>query len=633
MSETNDLIFGKVDKQISSTLSLYLKEIITFTLNQKTELNTWNYWTKNSPSTLENPLPDDLDDTFNALFILLKNESVPGALVTPKILESMVRALISTEKIFENIYTSYNTWISNDPKFKDTDPVVQVIIFRVLEYINSVPEKFKAFIKTYIENILDTIANKPLIPVSKYYISNAYVLSEISFLSFVDQEKMRTAIHAFEYVRSNNLLDNPNNTQYPNQETIDTDELFIAQAKENIYTYETLTSYNVDKSEIPQHVNKYTYTLTGKFTKLYIESTKDGNRIYAGSQHLDTAFQIRYLATLLGKIDTEIRRLKTQEIYTLIFNDLNIKLYKFISRSSNKESVQRIIDTIFKGNGKLIIQDLISELYKFSGNLTPTNTDTTLDTYQLTDIYKIQIYGWISYTISDMCIDHEIENTYIGICLDFNMHMHHEIERTIRRIKAKKPYDTTYLEVSISSTLSELHVAQYNAMAKFRDFDSEGSKSIGYAITPLLLLASRINISREDIDNMIELYRSTLACRQLSDDAHDFEEDYKNNIPNFITQRIWFYSNKMNIDIHSEIWKESEKRSTTIKKIFCEYVLPELKERISKFTSKALECLEKLKPFVDPQYIEIKTAEIERYRNGVFRAVLEIETSKLLTQK
>lgn len=630
LSETNNLIFGKVDKEVSSTLNLYLKEIITFTLNQKTELNTWNYWSKNSSSALENPFPDDLDDTFNALFVLLKNESVPGALVTPKILGSMVRTLISSEMTSEGPHTSYNTWISNDPKFRDRDPVVQVIIFRVLEHINSVPEKFKAFIKAYLENILDTIINTPLVPVSKYYISNAYVLSEISFLSFVDKEKIRTAIHAFEDGRFYSLLNNPNNAQYPDQETIDTDELFIAQAKENICTYETLTSDTIDESKMPQHINKYTYTLTSKFSKLYIESTKNDDRIYAGSQHLDTAFQIRYLATLVDKIDTEIKRLKTQEIYTLIFNDLYIKLYRFISISPNKESVQRIIDTVFKGNGEMIIQELISELYDFSENLTFTNTDPVLSTYQLADICKIQIYGWISYTISDMCIDHEIESTYIGICLDINMYMHHEIQRIIRRIKTEKQHDTTYLEMRISSVLSELHETQYNALAKFCDLNSEGSKSIGHAVAPLLLLASRKNISKEDIDNIIEFYRNSLSCRQLSDDAHDFEEDYENDTPNFVTQRIWSYSNKMNIDIHSETQEESEK-SAAIKKIFCEYVLPVLKERISKFTSKALGCLDKLKPYINSRYLEMRAAEIERYRNGVLRAIVEIETSKLLT--
>jgi len=194
-------IGSKIQNRIEDIIRIQT-DVIT---QQETSTNSWNYWKRESFEYQKNPYPDDLDDTCNAHYIFLVQEYLKNVKAhigntpfaryfNPKKTFNFTNQLLRSEIKFKTanegtIYetsdgtihcSAYNTWIQGSTRqdMEDIDPVVQVILYKVLSILKSIPENFKIFIEQKISRMSTELWD------SKYYHSKLYVLSELSSLPF-----------------------------------------------------------------------------------------------------------------------------------------------------------------------------------------------------------------------------------------------------------------------------------------------------------------------------------------------------------------------------------------------------------------------------------------------------------------
>jgi hypothetical protein len=318
---------------LSYQIDISIKNIISFLISQFSSLYTLNYIQRDLPS----PYPDDIDDTFSALFAI--QNYLPNWTKGP----TLATIIFTLDKIRDkDIPFLFNTWykaqIDTDTESDSWHSLDIVALSAIVAYFESLHLPCESLKTHIIENIkLFTAETSEFYPFSYMAL---YLLSriQISNVEFKDIMTRLTGEHITHSPDSNTLL-----PHQPDQYT----NLLITSIYWNYFQYESVlptptsgTNYLPIPDIVMPHTDKPVY--------LYIEF--DNPKVYATDILFD---QLIYIESVLGQMvyrlfhtstylprQTSTRQISTylytEEYKTLVFEHLK----KYIVKTYYAESIQ-----------------------------------------------------------------------------------------------------------------------------------------------------------------------------------------------------------------------------------------------------------------------------------------------------
>jgi len=141
----------------------------------------------------------------------------------------------------------------------------------------------------------------------------------------------------------------------------------------------------------------------------------------------------------------------------------------------------------------------------------------------------LSLLGWITYTIYDDILDGDKDVEWLPVANVLNRIMEGEFAKLIpENINFYIKYQEIMKKLEEANLWEQKNCRDISKKVIFDSVEKISNKSMGHAITSLALLY-KTNTNTEDVKRLENFYRYYLAARQMNDDAHDWEKDYKNN--------------------------------------------------------------------------------------------------------
>lgn len=455
------------------------KKAADFLVNNKSDYETWNYWARESPEYSGLPYPDDTDDTFAALCALYTYDA---NLVTGKALAQIVKGLTALEREEGG---PYYTWYTKSKKtvWKDVDVVAnaQIASFLKMQGVE-LPNLTKYFEKLVDDETLQS----PYYPSalhSMYFMSRMYTDGALGGLINSHLEKNANPLEIALGVSS-------------------------------------LKRHNIDKTESLKKLLSLkfeTYTAAFPFC---IDPMRDGKKHFSGSPAITAAAVIEALS-LSQQQSPSIDSEQFNEAYTKVLNLAE----KFPShlKSSFKKQVTESLNT---KAGKQC-------------TLAPAAIACTFNTKVPDDICFAQACGWIAYEIFDDCVDEKkVDNLGIAIML------YGEMNKIFSDVfSTDSEYHQDLLERLKQMNLSLLeeteHINKKDRITHLQKTDWMLHKSAGYMLGPLAVMHALGHPRQSKTTRAIVSYLEHLILAlQLSDDAHDWQDDMENFRRNGVVEML-----------------------------------------------------------------------------------------------
>jgi hypothetical protein len=482
---SNYNLYKKIRSSTKRTIALIEK-------NRKTE-GTWNYYI-NKNNSQGNDLPDDLDDTFNSLVALdLFDEDKTDS----NTLFATMKVLLATERKIGKV-SAYNTWVAY---IKDIDPVVQIITYKFLSRIRSVPRDFDSFLDQTLSRLNDHL------PTSKYYESRFYILMELSSIS--KSTKYTNDFKKHLESIPNSILD-------------------------SISYYQTKSNLGLLKKNELQKIGKIDF-VNSKITPFYIERNIQGQKEYCYS---DTVIVALYLKLLCSVIVPTSNKLQIKN-----------RISKNLLKSCEKElsvfnfNINLLNKTLFENHSP--INSIIDELISWSIYLNfDLNNIDNIDYIQ--NIAKYMYFGWIGYTVSDSLIDGQIPKKYLPIGNHFLFKSYNIISNIVNATRCDNSQSVEKLQNYIHTIYLRLHKSNYiesnPPTRKMREIIyALENKAIGHSVGFIMLYIKQKKFDATKTNLILKCFQLQLSIRQLSDDIHDWKSDIEKEIstlPTFLLKHI-----------------------------------------------------------------------------------------------
>lgn len=468
------------------------KTIVLIEKNRRSE-GTWNYYTNRSDAQ-KNVLPDDLDDTFNSLLALdLFDEDKTDS----NTLLATMKVLLATERKLEKA-SAYNTWVAD---IEDIDPVVQIITYKFLSRIRSVPSDFDTFLNQTLSRLKDHL------PSSKYYESKFYILMELSSVSVATRYT-----HAFKKY----LEHVPNDTL------------------DCISHYQIKSNLGLLKKDELQKIIKINYK-NKRITPFYIESNIKGHKEYCYSDVVVLALYLRLLCSphIFNDNATQTRGL----LYNNIIKSCKKELSIFDS------NITELDKNLFEGRPPLnhIINELLSWCKYINFNL-----DDRHNINYINEVTKYTYFGWIAYTISDSVIDNQISKRYLAIGNHFLFKSSLTINNIIYSTCDGDQQLIHRTQSYVEKIYQRLHKANHiESRPPVKDIKNIiyalENKALGHSIGFLMLYIKQKSYNLFDMNHILQYFQASLSMKQLSDDIHDWKSDIKqrtDTLPTFLLRGV-----------------------------------------------------------------------------------------------
>lgn len=616
LSESAEIL-SSINPQLSRILLETIKKSEDFVKNEKLNTGDWNYWSKTSSDYINKPYPSDLDDTFNAHYML---RAVNGNYFNSENLYIITQNLLNTERADGG----YNTWIKSD--IEDIDPVVQVIVYKLLFKIRSVPDNFKDFL---VNRLLVINQNSWK---SKYYHSKLYTLSELSSIlsTLTNSKDIATKLHNILIHQYKTLSNEPANSKFYNS-------LLRTQIEINLnifYTFDTFKLPTVRDFRFRNFISPiYKPIWKIRPEPIFIESIVQGVHTYCYSRAVVLALYIKTLSSILRHISDKNSKsfaIKKEENYKITYNELLSKLHIY-SRvdpmngtdipekshdTEDSDNTESIIRTIFKGDDTLHI--VHSELYDFSHGIKGVRVVDCASSINniLNSIYLAMLFGWTAYTTYDSILDKELPATYIPFANRCNLHM----LNTLYSQKFIK--DSPYVLNFIHEKLIQLNTVGPQILRN----SMQSQKSIGHCIGPICIFALLVKKWKgSDMEHLENYYKNYLSLKQLSDDMHDWKEDISAGRKTYVTELIISSANNEDRYISSSSHSAHIEICTDIyTEIFTNSVIFIVHKEMLKQTETALYHLFKIGHHFKPTYLELKIRDTKKYVEGIKQAINEV---------
>lgn len=467
------------------------KRAALFLLQNKSPYATWNYWSHENHEYTHFPYPDDTDDTFAALSALYRYDSKT---TNGTCLAQVVDGLTAIEKSEGG---PYYTWYTKSKKrlWKDVDCVAnaQIAYFLHLQEIH-LPQMNKYFEK---------ITNKKTFE-SPYYPSPLHCMYFVA-RSYTNKHFS----HMLQgYIESHIKHLNP---------------LELALAISSMRYHNNKVTFLL-KRLIKQCKNLDVCTRAYPFC---IDPMRNGKKYYSGSPAITAAAIVEALSLSIESI-----KQASPTLASSIFSVTHKRIVKLASRfpkhlqNNVKELIRSALETE-AGKQCVTAPILVAEAF---GNM-PLE--------QLKEICFAQACGWIAYEVFDDCVD-EKKTDDLGIALILYADM--------RTIFSKIFADDAHFLEEFSMRCANMNISLLEEAHHISTKDPTTSdqlphwmvhKSAGYLIGPLAVMHSLGYPMQSDTTQKIKSYfEKCILALQLSDDAHDWEDDMKTFRRNGIVEML-----------------------------------------------------------------------------------------------
>lgn len=512
---------------------------VQFLLSQKNIHWSWNYWKRNSPEMKLMPYPDDLDDTFCALIALYQTDK---SITNGKVIAKAVKLLIAAE--FKE-GGPYKTWLTNHPK---ANKAPDLAVNSNIAYFLSLHQIALPPLNKFIESKI-----KQNSFISKYY-SSPYPL--VYFLSrfYTGDEKRKMVLFLLSRKKKDYSWGNPLST------ALSISSLLNLGIKPKSLSASIAYLINIQK--------RAPY----KTYPLYLDPSRNGEKYYAGSPALTTAFCLEavgkyFSSEKVSLLLMEKNKEMSKEILTIVKRrfepfdkPVRIKAYDFLDQLLKKDTTKQI--------------PLLS--YYFSLTL---EKKFIVPKELLIKLGVANIFGWMAYTIYDTFLDAKgdpyllsianislRETTRIFETLLPSSHFSQFFRSTMDQLDNAIMWELSSCRMTMKHNLYEKVIPSYA-----KNYKQLAHKSLGHALGPLaILFYLGYTHNSPQTKYLIQFFTHYLVLKQLNDDAHDWEEDLQIGHVNAVGALLLSKLNGRNKNF------SFHKRLPYLQKLFIKQVLTEL---------------------------------------------------------
>jgi hypothetical protein len=547
-----------------------------FLLTQKSDIWSFNYWTRNAKEAKEMPYPDDLDDTFCALAALYHYDK---KIIDGSVLAHMVRVLTAAE---EQPGGPYRTWLVSQTAehiWKDVDIAVNSNV----AYFLSLQEIDLPQLHEYID-----------LCIKKNKLTSPYYPSEYSILYFLSR--------FYKGKHKNDLQQ----------------VLFSKKNKKNQWSSSLTTALAVTAL---LHFQTPAPVLTAAIQFLLNQQSegawqpeafytgvnpKKDKTYYAGSAALTTAFCLEGLATYLKAISVNTQNTgKESAKREYIYNQVVKKVEERFS----------VFDTAMKKNVDTMLQDMLAKdtqkhivLLPFYFTETLGNNKKNISEDLVIQLGTANLFGWIAYTIYDNFLDDEGEPKMLDTANIALRELTKIFEQALpEKTKFKEffhgimdqldqanTWEVTHCRIKI--TKSKMDFTNFQ-LPHYDNYQKLAQKSLGHALGPLAILFS-LGYTKDssEVKNFLTFFTHYLIARQLHDDAHDWEQDLRMGHTNAVGTLLLQQISQKEISLKKLLPK--------LQKLFWYTVIEEVCALVYEHTNQARIALKKCSAIVDYSFYE-----------------------------
>jgi hypothetical protein len=440
-----------------------------------------NYWPNKSKESRTRPYPDDLDDTFCTYAVL----AASGRLVDGKQLAKAVKLLTSLE---QKVGGPYKTWVvskKSSKAWQDVDLAVNANIAHFLKTQGIILPKLRAFFEKKIkENDFS----------SPYY---AGAFPVIYFLA-----------------RSYDGVLKPDLIKYILSHQKQGDWGGVLNTALAICA---LRNLGYEGTTLAQGLRKLGQTKLAP-EPFHIDLTKDDVKYYAGSKALTSAI---VLEALRNTPTARESRISYQERENEVLN----AFWKiFAKRKDIQPQLKQELSFVLDSHSKT---EIILLPYLFSLSL-----KNSVPHKKVIALCLVSLLGWMAYRIYDDFLDEEGEPKRLPLANIFLKRLTY----ILNELELDSEADAIWPEI-----LDRVDYANWLEISRLRSEKPKLSalpkelvigKSIGHSIGSLLvyhlsLSKSGKNGRRKQVAELGSFFEHYLYARQVSDDLHDWEKDFK----------------------------------------------------------------------------------------------------------
>ena len=487
-----------------------------FILSQKNNNCTFNYWTRDSKEYSSLPYPNDLDDTFCALSALYLHDSNS---FNGKMLAQITSILTGQEAEEGGPYRTWVTGEDTDPLWSDIDLAVNSNIAYFLSLLGIELPKLTAFTeKAILKNNYASRYYPSPYPIV-YFISRWYRgVHKQKLISFILKSLKNSHINPLDQILCLTSLMNLDHT--------------IKKLPLAISTY----------------IKPYPFCF---------DPAQAGKRYYAGSNALTAAF---YAETITKFLNSQPKKSTAnssidnsrERIYLSVTKQYRARFSTF--NQQTQEQAENILQKIFAADANKQIVLLPYFTAKCINNKQEIPEDF------LSKLGLANLYGWIAYTIYDDIMDEEGKTNLLPIA---NMCLR-ELTDIFSSILPETSGFYSYFKRTMdridNSNLWELSQCRNFQLPNYGDYSVLAEKSLGHILGPVTILYY-LNLNEKTLEfrQFINLMKHYIIARQLNDDAHDWENDFKKGYINPVATIIMGnkakrYSEKELKSLREDFW-------------------------------------------------------------------------------
>ena len=238
------------------------------------------------------------------------------------------------------------------------------------------------------------------------------------------------------------------------------------------------------------------------------------------------------------------------------------------------------------------------------------------------DLAYANLIGWVAYKIIDDIIDEGKSTNLLPLA---NKALR-EVNRVYFTILKKPEHQKFFKEImddmddaqreEMEESVDGYQQASSRHLPLFSDEETMlqrlGRKSLGHALpTIVLVLLSKQNTSSATMKAVVLFWKNYLTAKQLSDDAHDWKEDFKKGISN---STLFYIQNSKHFK------KEKASDISHLNEIFWSETMTAIAEKIQAHADVALLNIKRQKCFKD---IEFFTELVEKIKRDAQNAIKE----------
>lgn len=461
---------------------------ITYLKQQVNKQGSWNYWDAQSTARLQEPYPDDLDDTACALAAITR---VDPAWVDGARLGQFARLLVASE---QRPGGPYNTWLVNTkraPQWQRVDLAVNANVAYALSLHDVQLQQLTAFVEQAIA------ANDYT---SSYYVGESPVLYFIS--RWYGGELVPALRRKLMRLRPTNALEQA---------------LLLSAACRLGVPRARLQSiaHGLESQLVRDH---------WPAAALYVDPVYNGRQYYGGSTLLTTAFALEALA-IYARTTTDSN---ASEIVTST-PDLLPQLRRDAATIADSTVKRRYLQL-----AERIVRDKSSQEITGMAGLVAQSGGWQLAEAKVQQLNLASLNGWMAYTLYDDVLDGAAAPDRLPVV---TVALRRSLYYFLQVAPSAAPYILSVFDAMDGANAWELrrtrvivHGAslQLSRLPNYDNYKQLAQRSLGHGLVATLVLTSHYqDIEHPIVLNFTAFFEQFLIARQLNDDAHDWEEDLR----------------------------------------------------------------------------------------------------------